>query len=411
LVREVMQGLQRQHARAAASLPQPDAVTLRLQPVFESVERLLTGIRLTGELTPRMRDLVMAHGERLAAPLVAAAILAAGADARSVTAEEAGLVAVGSFRVGGCDLTATAERLVALAHELHDRVLVLTGFYGVNAEGHVVLFGRGGSDYTAGVVAAGLRADGLELWKDVPGFMTADPRVVPGARLVPELSFAEACELGMFGARILHPRCLDPLRGLPIDVSVRPVADVDRVGTRLVERREPGTRRVTALAARRDVAIVRVQEAAMINEPGVAGRILGCIGEAGINVDAVASSMTSLSFSLAQEDAALARRALRLLGGEEAAALTTVEVREHMALLGVVGDGLAGDPRIGGRLLACLAERELSVELISHGPGDVGLACALPESGLSPAMESLHEVFFGEAEASASAGRSRERSQ
>jgi aspartate kinase len=394
LVRDVMASLHRQHAATAAGLPDREAVLLRLGPVLDSVERLLTGIRLTGELTPRTRDLVLAHGERLAAPLVAAGVLAAGADARSVTSEEAGLVATGGFRVGSCDVPASAPGLAGLAHELHDRALVLTGFYGVNAEGEVVLFGRGGSDYTAGVVAAGLRADGLELWKDVPGFMTADPRAVPGARLVPELSFDEACELGLYGAKILHPRCLDPIRGLPVAVSVRPVADVDRVGTHLSEHRTRKGGEVVALAARREVAVVRVQDAAMINEPGVAGRILTRMGAAGINVDAVASSMTSLSFSIDQDKAALARRTLKELAQEGAPGAVHVELNEHCALLGVVGDGVAQDARIGGRMLACLGELGIRVDLVSHGPGDVGLSCALAETELLPAMEALHATFF-----------------
>jgi aspartate kinase len=394
LVRDVMESLQRQHAATAAGLPARDGVLLRLAPIFESVERLLTGIRLTGELTPRTRDLVLAHGERLAAPLVAAGVLAAGADARAVTSEEAGLVATGGFRVGSCDVPASAQGLSGLAHELHDRALVLTGFYGVSVEGEVVLFGRGGSDYTAGVVAAALAADGLELWKDVPGFMTADPRAVPGARLVPELSYDEACELGLYGAKILHPRCLDPLRGLPIDVSVRPVADVDTVGTHLTEHRTRKGGEVVALAARRDVAVVRVQDAAMINEPGVAGRILTRMGAAGINVDAVASSMTSLSYSIDQDKAALARRTLKLLAQEGGPGSVSVEINEHCALLGVVGDGVARDARIGGRMLACLGELGIRVDLVSHGPGDVGLSCALAESELQPAMEALHAAFF-----------------
>ncbi|MHC5211860.1 MAG: aspartate kinase [Planctomycetota bacterium] len=394
LVRDVMESLHAQHGATAAGLPDRDAVLLRLAPVFDSVERLLTGIRLTGELTPRTRDLVMAHGERLAAPLVAAGVLAAGADARAVTSEEAGLVATGGFRVGSCDVPASSPGLLGLAHELHDRALILTGFYGLNADSEVVLFGRGGSDYTAGVVAAALSADGLELWKDVPGFMTADPRAVPGARLVPELSYDEACELGLYGAKILHPRCLDPIRGLPVDVSVRPVADVDRVGTHLQERRTRKGGEVVALAARRDVAVVRVQDASMINEPGVAGRILARMGTAGINVDAVASSMTSLSFSIDQENAALARRTLKLLAQEGAPDPVAVEINEHCALLGVVGDGVAGDAKIGGRMLSCLGDLGIQVDLVSHGPGDVGLSCALSESQLQPAMEALHATFF-----------------
>lgn len=394
LVRDVMDRLRAQHEAVLSGLPRADAVRLRLQPALDSIERLLTGIRLTGELTARTRDLVMCHGERLAAPLVAAGVLAAGADARDVTSEEAGLVATGPFRVGSCDLAATAPRLAALEHELHDRVVVLTGFYGVNAEGDVVLFGRGGSDYTAGVVAAGLRAGGLELWKDVPGFMTADPREVPTARLVPELSWEEACELGLYGARILHPRCLEPLRGLPVAVSVRPVADVDVVGTALVERRaEPGAG-VVALAARRGVSVVRVQGAAMVNEPGVAGRILGAMGEARVNVDAVAASMTSLSFTLAAGDAPAARRALRRLHERGEAGVEDVRVQENAALLGVVGERVAADPTLAGRLLGRLGALGLDVHLVCHGPGDVGLSCAVPEADLRRALLALHEEFF-----------------
>ncbi|MGQ0552954.1 MAG: aspartate kinase [Planctomycetota bacterium] len=405
MVRDAMERLQRQHEAACAALPDAEAVRFRLRPLLDGAERLLTGIRLTGELTPRSRDLVMAHGERLAAPLVAAAVLAAGADARAVTAEEAGIVAMGGYRVASCDLPATTERLAALQHELHDRVLVLTGFYGINTDGDVLLFGRGGSDYTAGVAAACLNAQGLELWKDVPGFMTADPREVPSARLLPELSFDEACELGLYGARILHPRCLDPLRGLPVAVSVRCIEDVDAPGTRLVERpaaalgRPGGGQRsggaVAALAARRGVAVVRVEDAAMINEPGVAGRILSAVGAAGVNVDAVSSSMASLSFSIDRTDAALVRRTLKLMpgpGGESA----HVSVHEPLALLGIVGDGVTGDPAILGRVLGCLGRLGVESRLLSHGPGDVGLSCALAEGDLARALTALHAEFFGE---------------
>ena len=409
LVRDVMERLRLQHEAMAAGLPEPETVMLRLQPVFDGLERLLTGIRLTGEATPRSRDLAMAQGERLAAPLVAAGILAAGADARAVTSEEAGLVATGNFRVGSCDLPASAPTVGGLRHELFDRALVLTGFYGVNRDGDVVLFGRGGSDYTAGVAAALLKADRLELWKDVPGFMTADPREVDGARLVPELSFDEACELGLYGARIMHPRCLDPLRGLPIAVSVRQIDEVDTIGTGLIEKRQGRRPEVVALAARRDVAVVRVQDAAMINEPGVAGRILTAMGGAGINVDAVGSSMSSLSFTIGREQSALARRTLRLVAEGGATGLASISILEQAALLGVVGDGLAGDARIGGRLLSCLGDLGIDVALVSHGPGDVGLSCVVAEADLQRALTALHATFFGGAPSTRAGGRVRER--
>lgn len=394
IVREVVDRLAERHADFVARQSRADAMLLGLRPALAGVERLLTGIRLTGELTARTRDLLLAHGERLSAPLVAEALVAAGADARAVTAEEAGLVATGAFGVGACDLPASAEGLNGLRHELHDRVLVLTGFYGVNPDGDVLLFGRGGTDYTAGVVAAGLSAGALELWKAVPGFMTVDPHAVEGARLVPELSFDEACELGYYGARILHPRCLEPLRGRSLRVEVRSIDDTAGPGTRIVETLRSRTTSVAALAHRSGVAVLRVEGAAMVNQPGVAGRILQAVGDAGVNVDAVASSMTSLSFTLADGDVSLARRALRLLQEEGVAGVDRIDVRRGMALLGLVGDGVASDAAIAARMVGCLAGLGLRVDLISHGPGDVGLSCVVGAADVTPALSALHAAFF-----------------
>ncbi len=411
MVRALVAQLHRRHERVVAGKPGAEGVLLGLRVALDGVERLLTGIRLTGELTERTHDLLLAHGERLSAPLLAEALRLGGVDARSVTSEEAGLVARGPFRVGGCDVEASREGLRGLLHELHDRVLVLTGFYGVNADGDVVLFGRGGTDYTAGVVAAGLDADALELWKDVPGFMSADPRSVPGARLVPALSFDEACELGYYGARILHPRCLEPLRGGRQAISFRSISDVDAVGTRIVERHEAGAPAVAALAHRPDVAVVRVEGAAMVNQPGVAGRILGALGRAGVSVDAVASSMTSLSFTVDDAQVALVRRSLRLLQEEDAGLLERLEVRRGVVLLGVVGEGVASDAGVAARMLGRLQELGEPLELISHGPGDVGLSCAVPERRAQQALVLLHEEFFGSTRAGRGASAGRERSK
>lgn len=393
LEHELLDSLRRRHEDAAGV--HAAAACLGLRNPLDALARLLTGIRLTGELTERTRAQVLAMGERLAAPLLAQTLRTLGADARPITSEEAGLVAEGPHAVGRCNLAASEPGLHALLHELHDRVLVLTGFYGLDGRGDVVLFGRGGTDYTAGVVAAGLGATRLELWKDVPGFLSADPREVPAATLVPELSFDEACELGYYGARILHPRCLEPLRGRPIDVRVRPVEGPLDAGTVIVERPASAAGSgVAALAHKRGVALVRVAGAAMVNQPGVAGAILSAVGEAGVNVDAVAASLTSLSFTVDEADAALVRRTLKLLATEGGVGFSDVDVRADVALLGLVGDGVAADGAIAARALGCLARLDVAAQLISHGPEDVGLSCVVPRAALRPALGALHREFF-----------------
>lgn len=392
LERDLVQSLRRRHEDAAGA--DGAAAALGLRTSLDGVSRLLTGIRLTGELTERTRAQLLAHGERLAAPLLAESLRAAGVDARAVHAEEAGLVARGPYAVGSCDLPASTQGLGGLAHELHDRILVLTGFYGLDSSGDVVLFGRGGTDYTAGIVAAGLAADRLELWKDVPGFLSADPRAVPSARLVPELSFDEACELGYYGARILHPRCLEPLRGRSLSVRVRPVEGERDAGTAIVERAAGAPGQVAALAHRSGVAVVTARGAAMVNQPGVAGAVLSAVGREGINVDAIAASMTSVSFTVDEADTPLVRRTLRLLAADGGAGIDEVELRTDVALVGLVGDGVAADPSIPARALSCLAGLGSPMELISHGPRDVGLSCVVPQEALGPALAALHRTFF-----------------
>ena len=392
LERAVTARLQRRHDDAAGL--DAEAARLGVRLAIDGVGRLLTGIRLTGELTDRTRALLLAHGERLAAPIVASALIRAGVDARAVHSEEGGLVARGHPLTGGCDLVASEAGAQSLAHELHDRVLVLTGFYARDPDGDVVLFGRGGTDYTAGVMARLTSADALELWKDVPGFMTTDPRGVEAAHLVPELSFDEACELGYYGARILHPRCLEPLRGHDVAVSVRPVEGEVGCGTAVVEAPERDGVGVAALAHRQGVALVRCSSPAMVNQPGVAGRILSAVGAAGVNVDALAASMTSVSFTCDEVDAALVRRTLKLLASEESVEVEQVEVLTGVALLGLVGDGVAKDASIAARALSCLAELGFAVDLISHGPGDVGMSCVVPSEDLPRALAALHRAFF-----------------
>ncbi|HEX4960436.1 MAG TPA: hypothetical protein VF173_06330 [Thermoanaerobaculia bacterium] len=194
---------------------------------------------------------LMSSGERLAAHLMAAAIRCAGADARAITAEDLGLRACGPARNGACDLAASAAGFREIRLELCRRVLVLTGFYGLAAEGRVVLFGRGGSDDTGSAAAACLAAETLELWKDVPGCMSSDPKLIAGARPVPELSFNEAEMLGGYGCPLVHSTCLEVLRHRPIRVEIGLPEGLGGRCTRLVQQRR-GPAGVSVLLAQNE---------------------------------------------------------------------------------------------------------------------------------------------------------------
>lgn len=303
---ETLDALRRRHLGIARDL---DADVPAMDRALAEVEDLVGSIAASGDLPDETYARLLSYGERLSVHLLAAAIRNAGPQARPVAAEEAGLKAEGSPRAGSCDIPASAAGLERMRSGMRSHVLVLTGFYGVGGDGGVVLFGRGGSDDTACAVAAGLDADRLELWKDVPGFMSADPQEVRGARVIREVSFDEVAQLGAYGSRLVHHGCLDPLRGRSIKVFISTVTESGAApGTRLVERLKRGTTtRVVALASRRRLpALVGVVGEGVASDPGIRSRMLSCLTAAGIRGDLVArpSGRSGLSCTVHPDDLA-----------------------------------------------------------------------------------------------------------
>lgn len=320
---ETLDVLRRRHLGIARELAADGLIVKWVRGTLSEVEELIGSIGAAGELSDEIYARLLSYGERLSVLLLSAAIRNAGPEARPIAAEEAGLRASGPPRAGSCDIPASAAGLERMRSDLRSRILVLTGFYGVGDDGGVVLFGRGGSDDTACAVAAGLDADRLELWKDVPGFMSADPQEVRGARVIREVSFDEVAQLGAFGSRLVHHGCLEPLRGRSIQVFISTVTESGATpGTRLVERLERGTTRVVALASRRRLP----------------------------------------------------------------------------ALVGLVGDGIAGDPGIRSRMLSCLAAAGVRGDLVARPCGRSGLSCTVHPDDLAPALGGLHESFFTSSE-------------
>lgn len=248
-----LEKLRQQHEAVAQTIDGSDCAPLveAIRAPLADVSVLVDQIRQFGVFPKWTYTRIMSSGERIAADLMAAAIRSAGADARSLTAEDLGLRASGPARNGACDLGASAAGFREIRPELRRRVLVLTGFYGLDADGRVVLFGRGGSDDTGSASAASLEAETLELWKDVPGCMSSDPKIIAAARPVPELSFNEAAKLGDYGCPLVHSTCLEVLRSRPIRVEIGLPEGLGGRRTRLVNQRS-GPAGVTVLLAQNE---------------------------------------------------------------------------------------------------------------------------------------------------------------
>ena len=365
---------------------------------FEELATWLNGVRSLRELTPRSRDLIIARGEELSARLVVAGLQHRGLRAEYVDAT-AIIPTDGAFGGAFPDLPkadrAIRERLGPL---LGRRMIpVVPGFTGSAPDGAVVTLGRGGSDLTATVLGRALRASAVTLWKDVPGLMTADPRLVPSARVVPQLNTREAAELAYYGAKVLHPRALIPLARTRTPVFVRPFAEPEDAGTEISGRRTLDRYPVKALSVIRAQALVTVTGNGMLGVPGIAARTFAALHGAGISVALIsqASSEHSICLCVPQERAAAAGQALRDAFATELSRreLEGVEIQRGMAMLAIVGLGMAGSHGIAARMFRALSDASVNIVAIAQGSSELNISVVIAEGDAAAAAHGVHDEF------------------
>jgi bifunctional aspartokinase / homoserine dehydrogenase 1 len=366
--------------------------------VFEELESLAQGLRLLRELTPRTTDYLASRGERLSARLVAAALDACGTRAKYVDALD--LVHTdGAFGRAAPDLPRTDRSVQRTLAPLLARgiVPVVPGFIGTTPEGEVATLGRGGSDLTATLLARGLGAARVSLWKDVPGLLTADPRVVPDARVIPQLHAREAAELAYYGAKVLHPRALIPVAGRRIPVYVRPFADPNSAGTEVSERVAPARFPVKALTAAGDQALVTVTGNGMLGVPGIAARTFHALHVRQISVSLIsqASSEHSICFSVPEALAADARESLEREFTEEIrrGEIDGVELSLGMATVAVVGLGMHGTPGVAAAVFSALAAARINVVAIAQGSSELNISVVVEARQAGEAQRRIHAAF------------------
>ena len=359
---------------------------------------LAQGIAIVRELTPRTRDEVVARGERLSAHLFAAALQAIGRPAAYVDALQV-IRTDGHFGNAAPDLAATdtAARKVLLPLVRAGTVPVVPGFFGSTPDGQLATLGRGGTDVTAVLLGRALGAREVSLWKDVPGLLTADPRTVPDARLIPQLHVREAAELAYHGAKALHPRALTPIVGRDVRVRVRPFADPASAGTEVSARRTLARYPVKAVSAVADQALITVAGNGMLGVPGIAARTFGAMHRSGISVSLIsqASSEHSICFTVPQASAGRARAALVEAFAEEIARreIDGIEVRPGMATLAVVGPGMATTPGVVPRVFAALSGAGINIVSIAQGSSELNLSMVVEGTAAAEAQRRIHAAF------------------
>ena len=390
------------HRAAGRTLVKAPRARAALNAWFdESFGELLTlaeGLAILRELSPRTSDYIAARGERASARLFAAALAATGRRAEYVDAQP--LVHTdGHFGAASPDLPATDAALRKALRPLLARGItpVLPGFIGGTRAGQVVTLGRGGSDLTATLIARALRAARVNLWKDVPGLLTADPRVVPDARIVPQMNVREAAELAYYGAKVLHPRALTPVAGRAIPLYVRPFADPSAPGTEVSNRRTLLDYPVKAISAVLGQAMVTVTGNGMLGAPGVAARTFEALDRARIGVTLItqASSEHSISLCVPAASAEAARLALLDTFHDELASreLDGVEVRPGVATLAVVGLGMAGKRGVAARVFSALASGGVNILAIAQGSSELNISMVIAAEDVAESQRRIHGAF------------------
>jgi len=340
------------------------------------------------------KDLVTSQGERFSTLMLSHYLRKLGQDSVALTAETAGIAAVGLPLSGSADLLETASGMTMKVRPLLSQgiVPVITGFYGIK-DGSPLTFGRGGSDYSAAVVANALDADMLEIWTDVDGFMTSDPRIIKDAIKIDEMTFGEAAELAYFGAKVLHPRTIEPVRIKHIPLKVRNSFRPEEPGTLIHNLRKKGKGLLKSVATKNDLAIITVSSAEIAYRPELAATIIAKIAENSIIIYSISTSLSTIAMLISNDDVTSVIRKLNELSTGD---IERIDVKNNVSLVCCVGDDLLSKCGVTGDIFTAVKEAGVNVEMISEGASEVSLNFVVPMGMVMDVVAILHSKYIGE---------------
>jgi aspartate kinase len=364
-----------------------------LSKTLRKLERLFYGLNFTGKISPRLKDAIVSFGERFSAQLLTAILNSRGIPTSYHMPHKIGMLTDGKYGDATANIPATTRNFKKSLQPVlgEKKILFIPGFFGVSKNEDITTFGRGGSDYSAGVVAAAIKADILEIWKDVDGFMSADPKLVPCAELIPVLSYEEASELAYFGARILHPRSVEPVRTRKLNIAIKNTLNPEAEGS-LITARSPRLKTVIKSVAHDcNIGILKVHAAGVGARPGILAEVATCITDSEINIKAVVTSQTCISLLLAGQDLVPGVAALKTLRPKPFRRLEQVT---DIALISIVGEGLITQKGIAADCFSAVARAGVNVEMISFGPSRAALYFLTKKKNLKQAVNAIHATFF-----------------
>ena len=385
---EIAQGVRARHLDAASQLVGRNIVNVAraLHEIFDKLDDILRGIAAVGELTRRTNDLVVSFGERLSSRLVADAFEHRGLSSAHIDARTC-IITDDNF--GKATPKPEEIKLRLLEHVLPlvevRAIPIMGGFISSTTSGITTTLGRGGSDYTAALVGSGLYAGAIEIWTDVDGIMTTDPRICPEALRVKTISFAEASELAYFGAKVLHPATILPAVQKNIPVWVLNSHNPANEGTKITAIAPKSTSPLKSIAAKKNLTLIHMLSSRMLMSHGYLRAVFEIFDRYGCAIDMVSTSEVSLSVSIDETEHLAA-----IVGS--LASIAEVQVEENKALICLVGGDIRGQSGIAGRAFAAISN--INIHMISQGANGINLSFMIEEAQVNDAIRLLHEDFF-----------------
>ncbi len=395
----IINGLRTRHNHIIKILIQEERpkkqLSKSLRDVYRKLERYYYGINFTREATPRMQDMIATFGERISALILSKILLAKGLDASFVLPEELGIISDGKFMDATAVMDKTRQNLVAWMAANHgpQKILFVPGFYGVSEKGDITTYGRGGSDYSAAVVAAAAGASVLEIWKDTEGFMTADPDNISHCKLIPELTYEEAAELAYTGAGILHPRTVEPVRSANINIAIKNTYHPDARGSLITQNGITTPNIVKSVSYTVDVAVLKIYASGVGARYGILSQITESLARDGINIKSVVTSQTCISLLLSRKDIETGHKSIQKI---KPSPYRKSVVIADVALVSIVGEGLHKNRGVAAKCFTAVSNANVNIEMISFGTSNAALYFLVKEKSLDRTIQALHSIFFDE---------------
>ena len=380
-------------------IPNPnEAVKEYVESKLASLKSLLDGIYLINELSPKTSDKLVSFGELLSSYILAETMKSYNLNAVRKNSQDL-IVTNNNFTKADVNYNLTNANIYNYFKNADQKITILPGFISKSDSGEITTLGRGGSDFTAALIAAALKVNRLEIWTDVSGMYTANPKLVKQAYPIEKLSYQEAMELSHFGAKVLYPPSVQPVLSLNIPIHIKNTSDPDAYGTLVTNDKSNGfTKAAKAISNISNIALLTLQGTGMIGIPGFSKRLFETLAQEKINVIFItqASSEHSICFGIDEKDANVAAASINLTFENEISLrkIDPIIVEKELSIVALVGDNMKNHQGISGRMFSALGQNNINIRAIAQGASEKNISAVISEKDVKKALNTIHERFF-----------------